>query len=104
MQIDWTTLITTVIGGIVVLIVEYFILKPDPTERKKLWTALALSISLFLPLFLFQLISAEFVAATMKQRPEVERVDWYANLYAVFAMLWGLFWGTKVRPWLRGSP
>lgn len=101
MQNDLTALIMAVVGGVLVLLFEYSFLRKAATERKKIVAAVVLSVCLFAPLFVFQFISAQIVAATMKQRPEVVRVDWYANLYAVSAMSWGWLWGTKVRPWLR---
>ena len=101
MQNELTTLIMAVVGSILVLLFEYSFLRKDATERKKIVTAAVLSICLFAPLFIFQFFSAQIVVATMKQRSEVVRVDWYANLYAVSAMSWGWIWGTKVRPWLR---
>ena len=102
MQNNLITLIITVIGGVIVLFFEYFFLGlVDATARKRILVAVLLSFSSFVPLVLIQLVSVQFVAATMRQRPEAVRVDWYANLYAVTAMLWGWLWGAKVRPWLR---
>jgi hypothetical protein len=99
---DWLiTLIFTFVGGVLVLFVEYFVPKPDPAQRKKFWATAVPYLCLVLPLFIFQFLASLIVAATMKNRAEVVRVDWYANLYAVSALLWGWIWGTKVRPWLH---
>src|SRR5919109_514729 len=96
-----TALVIAVVSGVLVLLIEYFVLKPDTAKRKKIITAVVLSFFPFVPLLLFQFLSAQLVAATMMERPEGARIDWYANLYAVFALSWGWFWGAKARPWLR---
>ena len=63
---------------------------------------MGLSLSLFVPLYIIYRTSLFLINATIWQQPEPVREDWYANLYAVLALLWGAIWGTTVRDWLRG--
>jgi hypothetical protein len=102
MESTLITLAITIIGGTFVLIVEYFVIGlVGATARKRIGVALLFTFSLFIPLVILQLGSALFVAVILGQLPQPVRVDLFANLYAVLAMLWGWFWGTKLRPWLR---
>jgi hypothetical protein len=103
-------LIAGVLAGLLLLLIEYFVPKPNVDQKKKIAATIANALILvvlaffpFIPLLLFQFLSAQLVAATMMQQPEVRRIEWYSNLYAVLALLWGWIWGTKARPWLRSK-
>lgn len=95
-----TVMITTVVGGVLVLFFEYFVLKPD-TARRRFALAVILTTSLFLPLIIIQFFLVGLFGAMMGQQPQSVRIDWFANSYAVVAMLWGWLWGVRIRPVLN---
>lgn len=99
-------LITNLIAGLVVVLFEYFVLQKksqsqtENTQRKisGVGIAIILSLSLFAPLLILQQISLRFAIDLDDTQ---SRITWYGHIYAVLAMLWGWFWGVKVRPWLQ---
>lgn len=95
-----TAIITAVAGGILVLFFEYFVVKPD-AMRRRFAISVMLTASLFLPLIIIQFLLVGLFTAIMKQQPQSARIDWFANSYAVIAMLWGWLWGVRIRPELH---
>jgi hypothetical protein len=98
------TVTISLVVGIAVLLIEYLVIKPlgeAPTDkRRKIVIAAIVAASLSAPVALLREVALK-VAETVGQSVSVAaRVDIYANVYAILALVWGCGWMTQVRPWL----
>lgn len=98
---SWT--INNFLPAFLVLLIEYAIIQPfqklGADKKKRLLIAFLVSITLLIPLLLFQMI-ALWVAGFFSSLLEAQRVDIYVNAYGFLAVIWGAVWMASVRPWL----
>jgi len=99
--------IITIVGGVIAsvcaLIIEYWIIQPskDGDWWKKLATKTLMQyftavLSLIIPV----LIARDYLVSIISRLPAESdaRLNVYATLLAVIAAIWGVFWGTLIRP------
>ncbi len=98
------TVIISLVVGIILSVIEILIIKPlgDAARDKKIKIVVAaiVAASLVVPIFLLREVALKVAEAVGQSVSVAERVDIYANVYAILALVWGGVWIARVRPWL----
>lgn len=103
---DSTSVTGFLILGIVVIIIERFVIEPIKevvaTDSRRWLASLISTAVLVLPMIAIR-ESAVRIALVFSRQFELDtsvEIDVYSNLYAFIALLWGAAWGIYIRPWV----
>jgi hypothetical protein len=96
-----TALVVSIVGGLVPMLINHFILDAPRDRKKTVAVSMVLAFSLSAPVFLMRELALRFTDAAGKSLSPTQRVEIFANLYAILALAWGCGWITVVRPWLQ---
>ena len=105
-QIFSNPILASITGYLISLIFEYLVWQPlldrAKTSRSKWTLGLAMSLSLFVPLLILQWLAVQLtrIINVSLSMSEPQRVNIGSNIYAMFALFWGMTWIALVRPWL----
>lgn len=92
----------TILGGLVVVLIEYFIVQPLRERTKKIpnqkWISTGIAaLILAIPFLLLQWLSVFLVDSLFGNTPDKLQVDMYGYLFAGSALFWGCVWTYWIR-------
>jgi hypothetical protein len=105
-QIFSNPILAAITGYLISLMFEYLVWQPIldrvKTDRSKLTRGLAMSLSLFVPMLILQWLAVQLTRTinSSLSMNEPQRVNIGSNIYAMFALFWGMTWIVLFRPLL----